>query len=186
YAHLALNDAPTLAPATLALLGSAGILRHGRARDHVLAGIGLGIACATKYTAGIMLLPLLAAVAARYLDDRDDGASRRALVGLATAGVAAVVAFLVFNPYAVLDYSSFHHELVHQSTLSAEAQGKLGAPGGGGLRYYLWSLTWGLGWAPALAALGGAVIVWRREPRLGWLLVPAPAVLLAFMGLQAR
>ena len=63
---------------------------------------------------------------------------------------------MIANPYALLDYQSFHSELVHQSTLSAEAQGKLGAPRDGGLVYYLWSLTWGLGWAPALAALGGA------------------------------
>jgi hypothetical protein len=107
-------------------------------------------------------------------------------VGIALAGVAALGAFLAANPYALLDYGSFHSELAHQSTLSAEAQGKLGAPRNGGLVYYLWSLTWGLGWAPALAALGGAVTVWRREPRLGWLLVPAPVLFLAFMGLQGR
>src|SRR5207237_4457173 len=66
YAHLALNDVPTLAPLTLSLLGSAGVLRHGRARDYLLAGAGLGLACARKYTAGIALAPLTAAVAARY------------------------------------------------------------------------------------------------------------------------
>ena len=100
--------------------------------------------------------------------------------------MAALGAFLIANPYAILDYANFHAELVHQSTLSAEAQGKLGAPHDGGLAYYLWTLTWGLGWAPALAALGGALSVWRRERALGWLLVPAPLLYLAFMGLQGR
>ena len=80
---------------------------------------------------------------------RWSGSPRRAL--------AALAAFLVANPYALLDYSSFHHELAQQSTLSGESQGKLGAPKQGGLVYYLWSLTWGLGWVPALAALAGAV-----------------------------
>ena len=185
YAHLALNDVPTLAPLTLTLLGCAGVLRKGRRRDYLLAGVGLGLACASKYTAGIMLLPLAAAATARYLDG-GPRAGGRVLVGIALAGAAALGAFLIANPYALLDYGSFHAELVHQSTLSAEAQGKLGAPREGGLVYYLWSLTWGLGWAPALAALGGAVMIWRREPRLGWLLVPAPVVFLAFMGLQGR
>jgi len=78
YAHLALNDVPTLAPLTLSLLGTAGVLRKGRARDHLLAGIGLGLACATKYTAGIVLVPYLAAVAARYLDASAEGGSARA------------------------------------------------------------------------------------------------------------
>jgi hypothetical protein len=190
YAHLALNDVPTLAPLTLSLLGTAGVLRRGRARDHLLAGVGLGLACASKYTAGIVLVPYLAAVAARYLDSAaglgSASAGRRAVGGLALAGATALVAFLIANPYAILDYSKFHAELVHQSTLSAEAQGKLGAPRDGGLAYYLWTLTWGLGWAPALAALGGAVSVWRRERALGWLLVPAPLLYLAFMGVQGR
>ncbi len=185
YAHLALNDVPTLAPLTLSLLGAAGVLRCGRARDYLLAGIGLGLACATKYTAGIVLVPLAAATAAGYLQAQPN-AGRRALGGIALAGASALVAFLIANPYALLDYSNFHSELVHQSTLSAEAQGKLGAPHEGGLAYYLWTLTWGLGWAPALAALGGALSVWWRERALGWLLVPAPLLYLAFMGLQGR
>lgn len=208
YAHLALNDVPTLAPLTLSLLGSAGVLCKGRKRDYALAGIGLGLACATKYTAGIALVPLLAAAAARLLagaqaDDKDGGlrsgpsetsplrridrgAAIAIAIGLALAAVLAFAAFFAANPYWLLDYKSFHAELVHQSSLSAEAQGKLGAPRQGGLAYYLWSLSWGLGWLPALAALGGALAIWRPRPALGWLLVPAPVLFLVFMGLQGR
>ena len=122
---------PTLAPLTLSLLGSAGVLRKGRARDYLLAGVGLGLACASKYTAGIVLVVLVAAVAERYLEG-EPGAARRALSGIALAGAGALLAFLIANPYAVLDYRAFHAELVHQSTLSAEAQGKLGAQGRAG------------------------------------------------------
>ena len=179
YAHLALGDAPTLAPATLSLLGSAGVLRKGRARDYALAGVGLGLACATKYTAGIVLLPLLAA--ALTAERRP-----RAPVGLLLAGACALAAFLIANPYALLDFSRLRSELAHQSSLSAEAQGKLGAPKDGGLVYYLWSLAWGLGLIPALAALAGAVSVWRRERALGWLLVPAALAFLLFMGTEGR
>jgi 4-amino-4-deoxy-L-arabinose transferase-like glycosyltransferase len=185
YAHLALNDAPTLAPATLSLLGSAGILRRGHVRDYLLAGIGLGLACATKYTAGVMLVPLLAAVLARCLQ-KSPKATRRALGGIVLAALSALVAFLIANPYAILDYKSFHAELAHQSTLSAESQGKLGAPKEGGLVYYLWSFTWGLGWAPSIAALAGAITIWRRERRLGWLLVPAALLFIVFMGTEGR
>lgn len=185
YAHLALNDVPTLAPLTLSLLGTAGVLRYGRRRDYLLAGVGLGVGCATKYTAGIVLLPLLAAAGAQYLA-HTPRAGRRVAEGLLLAGGAALAGFLIANPYAALDFHSFHAELNHQSQLSGEPQGKLGAGHTGGVRYYLWSLTWGLGWLPALAALGGALTVWRRDRLLGWLLVPAPLVFLAFMGLQGR
>ncbi|MHB8241445.1 MAG: ArnT family glycosyltransferase [Solirubrobacteraceae bacterium] len=185
YAHLALNDVPTLAPLTLSLLGTAGVLRKGRTRDYLLAGVGLGFACASKYTAGIVVLPLLSAAAVQFLERGARGPGR-VLGGLVIAGAAALLAFLLANPYSLLDYSSFHGELVHQSTLSAEAQGKLGAPKDGGLVYYLWSLTWGLGWVPAVFALGGALSIWRSQPRLGWLLVPPAVLFLAFMGLQGR
>jgi hypothetical protein len=185
YAHLALNDVPTLAPLTLSLLGTAGILRRGRTIDYLIAGVGLGLACASKYTAGIVLVPLATAVVFRYLD-ADAGAKRRVAMGLVLAGVVALAGFLLANPYAALDYASFHAELVHQSTLSAESQGKLGAPKDGGLVYYLWSFTWGLGWVPALAGLGGAALIWRSQRRLGWLLVPCTLLFIAFMGLQGR
>jgi 4-amino-4-deoxy-L-arabinose transferase-like glycosyltransferase len=191
YAHVALNDVPTLAPLTLSLLGTAGVLRRGRALDYATAGVGLGLACATKYTAGVVLLPLLAAIAVRYLErDRATGAGSPpvapALAGVALAAGAALAAFVIANPYSLLDYHAFHSGLVHQSTVAGETQGKLGAPKGGGVRYYLWSLTWGLGWVPTLAALGGALTIWRRDWRLGWVLVPAPVLFLLFMGVQGR
>jgi len=211
YSHLALNDVPTLAPLTLSLLGSAGVLCKGRKRDYALAGIGLGLACATKYTAGIALVPLLAATGARLLARRTatatgtatdtdtatttaTGARPRiarataltAALGLALAALLAFAAFFAANPFWLLDYKAFHAELVHQSSLSAEAQGKLGAPRQGGFVYYLWSLSWGLGWLPALAALGGALAIWRGRAALGWMLVPAPLLFLVFMGLQGR
>ena len=185
YAHLALNDAPTLAPATLSLLGTAGILRKGRARDYLLAGVGLGLACATKYTAGIVLVPLLAAVLARYLDG-GSAATRRAFGGLLLAGFFALLAFFIANPYSLLDYSAFHGELVHQSTLSSESQGQARRPQTRWCHVLPLVFTWGLGSGPSLAALGGALTVWRSERRLGWLLVPATLVFLAFMGLQGR
>jgi Dolichyl-phosphate-mannose-protein mannosyltransferase len=185
YGHFALNDAATLLPLTLSLFGSAGVMRHGRGRDYALAGIGLGLACASKYTAGIALLPLAAGAASHYLASTPGG-GRRVLAGIAIAFACALGGFLLANPYALLDFQRFHSELVHQSSLSGEAQGKLGASKQGGLLYYLWSLTWGLGWAPALAALGGAIAIWRRDARSGWLLVPAAILFLGFMGLQNR
>ena len=185
YSHLALNDVPALAPLTLSLLGSAGVLRSGRLRDHALAGIGLGLACATKYTAGIVLVPYLVAAGGRLIDGRRARLGRE-LAGVAAMAACALASFLIANPYALLDYSAFHGELVHQSALSAEPQGKLGAPKDGGLLYYLWSLTWGFGWVPALAALGGSVAIWRRERRVALMLVPAALAYLLFMGTEGR
>src|SRR4051794_3549683 len=61
YSHFALNDAPTLAPLALALVGVAGIYRTGRTREDVLAGVALRVAIATKYTARVVLVTGIAA-----------------------------------------------------------------------------------------------------------------------------
>jgi hypothetical protein len=152
------------------------------------------LACASKYTAGIAIVPLVVAAATHYLDSIDSrrnnpipiNAGRRVVLGLVLAGACALASFLVANPYALLDFKLFYSELAHQSSLSDEAQGKLGAPKEIGIFYYLWSFSWGLGWVPALAALGGAITIWRRHARIGWLLVPAAILFLVFMGLQDR
>ena len=72
-----------------------------------------------------------------------------------------------------------------QSSQSAAGAGKLGLRGSG-LVYYLWSATWGVGWAPSLAALAGAACLARADRRAFLLLVPALVVFLIFMGLEDR
>jgi len=183
YSHLALNDVPNLAPICLSLWGTAGVLRLGRTRDYVIAGAGLGLAAATKYTGGIVLLPLLSAVGAQFLAP---GGRELALRGLAIAGGAAVAAFLIANPHALLSFSEFKEGLSHQTTVADDAIGKLGLTQDNGVLYYLWTLTWGLGWIPALAALAAVPLLWADERRLVWALVPGAVIFLLFMGSQTR
>jgi len=179
YSHLALNDVPTLAPLCLALWGVAGVLRDGRARWFALAGVGLGLACATKYTAGIVLLPLVAAAVGR-------GGWGPALRGLALSGALAVAAFVAADPYVVLDPEGFWDGIAHQSTASGEAQGKLGLTETNGWLHYVETVGWGLGWAPLVAAVLAVPLLWRADRRLLWVLAPAPVLFIAFMGTQER
>ncbi|MEA2244480.1 MAG: hypothetical protein QOD24_4036 [Solirubrobacteraceae bacterium] len=183
YSKLALNDVPTLAGLCLALWATAGILRYGRPRDYVVAGIGLGLACATKYTGGIVLLAMLGAVAAQLAAA---GGRGFALRGLALAAAASLVTFIVANPYSVLDFGAFVEGLTHQSDASGDAAGKLGLTQDNGYLYYLWSFGWGLGWLPLVLAAGGAVRMWFDERRLVWILVPPVVVFILFMGSQER
>ena len=176
YAHFAVNDVPALAPLCLSLAGAAGVYRHGRLRDYALAGAALGVACATKYTAGIVLLCLLGAAVTAPNRGR----------GLALAGGLAVAGFAVANPYALFDLDAFRDGLRLQSQASGDGGGKLGLVGDSGILYYLGTATWGLGWLPALAALGGAVWLSVRRSPAALVLVPAPVLFLLFMGLQDR
>ena len=183
YSKLALNDVPTLVGVCLALWGAAGILRNGRLRDYVWAGLGLGLACATKYTGGIVLLPIAAAAAAQFAAQGGRGGALR---GAGIAAGLSLLTFFVANPYSVLDFSSFWSGLTHQSTASGDAAGKLGLTQDSGYAYYLWSFGWGLGWVPLLFAVGGAVRLFFDERRLLWMLVPPIIVFVLFMGSQER
>ncbi len=183
YSKLALNDVPTLAPLCLALWGTAGVLRFGRKRDYVLAGLGLGLACATKFTGGIVLLPLVAAAIVQFTAP---GGRSGATRGIAIAGGVALLAFLAANPYALLNWDAFVNGVTHQSDASGDAAGKLGLTQDNGYLYYLWSFGWGLGWVPLFFAVGGAVRLWFDERRLFWVMVPAVLLFVLFMGSQER
>jgi hypothetical protein len=184
YSHLALNDVPTLAPVALSLYGVAGVLRYGRKRDYAIAGIGIGLAGATKYTALILLVCLLAA----SLSDGLDGSGRTAARRCGLALLLALVSFIAANPYAVLDPSAFFSGVGQQASQAAGTEPvKLGSNPGSGIDYYLWTFTWGLGWGPTIAALGGAgLLVARRRLAMALVLLPAPIAFIVFMGDQQR
>jgi hypothetical protein len=98
----------------------------------------------------------------------------------------ALAAFIVANPYALLNWDAFVNGLTHQSDASGDAAGKLGLTQSNGVLYYLWSFGWGLGWIPLFFAVGGAVRLWFDERRLFWVLVPAVLLFVIFMGSQER
>ncbi len=184
YSHLALNDVPTLAPVALSLYGIAGVMRHGRKRDYAVAGIGIGLASATKYTGGITLVCLLAAFACDARCKDIGPASGRLVLAL----LVALVAFLLANPYALLHFSAFASGVSSQASLAAGQEPvKLGTTQGSGITYYMWVFTWGLGWGPAFAAIGGAVLLLaRKKAALALVMLPAPIAFVVFMGVQQR
>ena len=182
YSKQALNDVVTLAPVCVALVLCLAAYERGRALDWGLAGLALGCACAVKYTAGAMVVTVGLAALMRVLERRDGLV--RATLALAVAGVAFVLAFVLLNPFAVIDFAEFRSQLGGQSGQASTA--KLGQDAVPAPLYNAWTLTWGLGWGPALAALAGAALALRRAPRRALLLLAFPAVFLVFLSGQGR
>ena len=183
YSKFALNDAVTLLPVTAAMVALLLVLERGRLVHFALAGAAIGAAVAVKYTAGALLVPLAIAAAIRVRDERAQW--RPALLGLAAAGAAFAVVFLVLNPYAAIDFSEFRSQVGGQSA-TAGGSAKLGQADVPGWLYYAWTLTWGLGWVPALLAVAGAVLLVRENPRRAVVLIAFPILLFAFLGAQQR
>jgi hypothetical protein len=180
YSRVAVTDVGTFLPVAASVGFSALALDRGRQRDLVLAGATAGLAIGFKYTAGLLLLPVIAAgvVQARR-------APRKAAVGLGLALACAVLVFLVTTPYFLFDFETARRQIVGQAQ-TAGAFGKVGQAGDSGVGYYAGSLTWGLGWGATLMALAGAVLLTRRDPRRAAVLCVFPLALFAYLSGQSR
>jgi len=185
YSRLALADGPTVLFIVLGLLAAGWILRDGRWRGYVLAGVAVGLAAGFKYNAGIVLLAPLAAAALRAWDGRRGVTAGdpwrtvlRRTVGL---GLVALATFVVANPYLVLDPGELWDAIAYQQRWSTSGR-YVGEPMTDGLRFYTWSMGWGLGWAAlAVGTLGAALLAWRRW-RVAALLLPMVVAYLVVMG----
>ncbi len=182
YSKHALNDVVTLAPVAVALIGALLVYERGRWVDYALCGGAIGVATATKYTAGAMLLTLAVAAGLRVLADRAE--LRRVLAGCALAVAAFLALFLILNPYALLNLREVRRQISGQS--GQAASGKLGQDDVLGWVYYVGTLGWGLGWLPLAAAVGGAIVAIRRDWRRAVLLLAFPVFLYLYMGSQGR
>jgi Dolichyl-phosphate-mannose-protein mannosyltransferase len=182
YSKQALNDVVTLAPITVALVACLLIYERAAWTDWALAGAAIGVATATKYTAGAMLLVVLVAAGLRV--ERNRAELRRVLAGVALAVAAMLLLFALLNPYALANIGEAEDQIRSQSAQADNA--KLGQDDTYGWLYYIGTLTWGFGWLPLAAAVAGAVLALRRDWRIALLLVAFPVCFYLYMGAQGR
>ncbi|NNE44027.1 MAG: DUF2029 domain-containing protein [Gemmatimonadetes bacterium] len=131
-----------------------------RARDtgtlgrFALAGVVAGLAAATKYNAGLVLLvPVVGALGAR-----------RAGVAAATALAGAGAAFLVAMPYALLDAPTFREHVMFEFDHARRGHGLVFRETGNGWIHHLRQNLPYLTTVPlGAAALAGVVIAARRR-----------------------
>ncbi|MBI4306044.1 MAG: glycosyltransferase family 39 protein [Chloroflexi bacterium] len=178
------------------------VARRGRASDAALAGLFAGLAIATKFSAVVLAVPLLAAFAVYAFsgpgEALEPGAPeaarerrRRAVRGIVIAAAVALAAVFVTQPYMFLDFRTFIAHTAEQSKMVRRlvdlpyTRQYIDTP-----RWYqVWQLaTWGLG--PVLGTLVWAGFAWafvhvyrtRRKTELvvlAWL-VPYVAITLWF------
>jgi hypothetical protein len=179
YSRVAVTDVGSLIGVALSMGFAVRAYERGALRWFALAGGAAGLAVSFKYTAGVALLPVAIAALARV---RVDG--WRALAGLALATVLAALVFVALNPYLFGSLDAWWSDLRDQAEVARD-QPKPGQESGG-VSYYLDSLTWGLGWAAALAALLGAAIELRRNLVRGLMLLAVPLALFVYLSVQSR
>jgi YYY domain-containing protein len=135
---------------------------EGRTSQFVLAGAAIGLATATKFSAMPLFLPLGVAALHRYLVERRLlSVAGRCLLALLAAGAA----FALAEPYALIDFKSFYHDIFEQSHMVRNA---------GVFPYttqymhtvkYYYDLEQLVVWG--MAPLLGVVAVWASLARIG-------------------
>ncbi|HSD71309.1 MAG TPA: DUF2298 domain-containing protein, partial [Thermoanaerobaculia bacterium] len=155
--HFAISDIPLTFVVLLCLYFLTRVVESGERRHYLAAGAAIGLAVATKFSALPILLPLAIAVYARWRTQK----SLRPILGGLTALGAAAIAFAIAQPYAILDFRAYFHDIVEQSRMVRNAgifpytNQYIGVP------KYVYDLgqmiLWGMGPLTALAALWGTI-----------------------------
>lgn len=151
-------------------------------RWSLIAGIGYGLAMATKISAAPLAVPILIALLMRW--HRHDLYST--LVSLLTMILVTLVFFVGTQPYFLLDFANYYQQVVEQGDL---ARGLLDYPyvrQFAGTTPYLYEaqnmIVWGLGLFLGIAAVAGLLWqlwrVWKRRADtwlivLSWILIYA-------------
>jgi YYY domain-containing protein len=148
----------------------------GRAIHFVLSGMALGFATASKFSAMPLFVPLgIAALHRWWVEGRFLPVAGRTM----QAVVAALAAFALAQPYAILDYRAFIHDIFEQSQMVRTAGvfpytvQYMGTPK---YWYELTQLvTWGMAPALGVAAVWATVmrvgVAWRTRRAEEWILL---------------
>ncbi len=179
YSQIVRTDVPQTFFLCLTALGSLAIYRRGRTLDYALAGLALGLATATKYSAlfGFEFVLLAHVLARRGLG------GKQGIFRLGAVLAIAVVTFFITSPYVLLDRSTAVHDMVYEARAVQP-----GADGLSPLGNFAWYVTWLLPvtMSGSLYALGvvGMVLLIRSRERSAWLLASLPILYLASISLH--
>jgi hypothetical protein len=154
--HFATSDVPMTFLILLALYFLVRVVEEGRFRHYAGAGLAVGLAIATKFSA----LPIFLAVGAH--SPVDVRASSRTVMRGAAALLLVPVGFALGQPYAILDFQAFRSDILEQSRMVRHAgivpytNQYIGVP------KYWYDLKemvlWGMGPLLGLAAVFGTIL----------------------------
>lgn len=171
-------DVPLAFFCTFALLFIVGIVEKPSRRNYLLAGIFIGLAISTKYTAALLLIPLvishLLAGRVKGAPDprkRKGGHARRIWIYLLLAAGVIALTFFITSPFVILDFSTFRaHMLIEQTHMR---EGHFGLERAGTALFYVRALSGRvLGWPlMILAAVGIIFGIGRRRSIPGLILL---------------
>jgi len=142
-----------------------------RIKPAVLAGMAAGFACATKYNAVLVMLPVLHAALPIRNGDAAAPSNRQRSTWAACAIVACGIAFMIGCPGSVLDSKQFMHDVAFEAKhVSAQADEPFMQTGSGFVYQVTTNLYFGMGLPLLLVALASLVYAGIKRGRQDGLL----------------
>lgn len=188
HAHFLTVDVTATFFVTLTLLWSARLLASPTWSNYVLTAVWAGLAAATKYNAGLVLI---APIAAHFLNKNPDARTTQRMGQFVVLIAVTLLTFLIACPGPWLNFDAFwngiqgypgsglRYELLEHSR---SGHGYLFTDTGNGWWYHLVvSLPFGLGPALLIAALLGLISTFRQRTSSDWLLL---AFFLVYFGIS--
>lgn len=172
-AHFAVSDAPVALGVAVTLYLCLNIVDRGHWRDYVGVGLALGLSAATKYSAGLLLLPI---GLAHLLSRRYQSWPER-LLNLwrpISSGIVSLIAYALASPYTLIEWPAFWEDFSENMTSARVGFQGLDLDPAGGAIFYLKGLIWGFGWPLFIIFLLTTLFVLARHRRLDGLLVSLP------------
>lgn len=177
YSQIIRTDVMATVFMLLCVLVTVDLFREGRPRAYVLAGVLVGVACATKWPAALIAASPLCAGLYRCAH------GHREVRRLILFGAVAGITLIAVSPYLLLDYPTV------LGNLAGEARPfHPGATGGGFFSNLAWYLAHplaaSLGWIGlALAVIG---VAWPRRGRREWAIAVLPGAALFLLAVVSQ
>jgi 4-amino-4-deoxy-L-arabinose transferase-like glycosyltransferase len=183
-AHFAVSDAPVALGVAATLYFCLGIVGRGAWPDYLWAGVALGLSAATKYSAGLLLLPVVAA----HVLSRNYSTWRQRILNswaLVVVGLVAALSFLAVSPYTVIAWDEFVADFGENLESARNGFQGLELDPAGGALFYLKTLLWGFGWPLFLLFLVAILFMLGRRRRVDIILLILPLFGFWYMQRQA-
>ncbi len=182
-AHFAVSDAPVALGVAVTLYLCLKIVKRGHWSDYFWAGVALGLSAATKYSAGLLVLPF---GMAHLLSQKYPRWTERLINTwrMLLAALVAIASYLLVSPYTLLEWEEFWADFSENLESARVGFQGLDLDPAGGAVFYLKGLIWGLGWSLFILFLLAILFaLWRRR-RVDLVLLTLPV--LGFFYLQRQ
>lgn len=172
--HYAVNDVASVLFMILAFNYIVNVWKDGTTKSYIIAGIISGIAIATKYNTGLIVIPFILAHFFRQEGKEDRGWKRFSIFF-----VFCFIGFCMCCPWIILDARKFLIGFLWQLRLSKQPW--LGASSESAFVQFLKTLFWGYGWIPCLFSVIGGVALAKRKQKF-FLLIAFPLIYYILLG----